>query len=111
MRYLMMIAGLESALPSDEEVVADPAHGDWLREMRRRGVLVTAARLRGSEDATSVQVRDDAVLIADGPFAESKEQIAGFALLDCRDLDEAIEVAAAHPVARVGVIEVRPLWE
>jgi hypothetical protein len=58
-----------------------------------------------------VQVRDGEVLVADGPFAETKEQIGGYCLVDCRDLDEAIEVASKVPGARFGTIEVRPIWE
>jgi hypothetical protein len=57
-----------------------------------------------------VCVRDQEVLIMDGPFAETKEQVAGYDILECADLDEATEVAAKHPVARYGVIEVRPFW-
>jgi hypothetical protein len=57
------------------------------------------------------RVRDGEVLLSDGPFAESKEQMGGFDLIECADLDEAIEVASKHPVAEFGVIEVRPLWE
>jgi hypothetical protein len=56
-----------------------------------------------------VRVRDDAVLLSDGPFAETKEQIGGFCLIDCADLDEAIEVASKHPAAAYGTIEIRPL--
>jgi hypothetical protein len=62
-------------------------------------------------DATTVRVRDAEVLLSDGPFAESKEQIAGFDIIECADLDEAIEVAAKHPVAAFGSIEVRPFWQ
>jgi hypothetical protein len=51
------------------------------------------------------------VLVSDGPFAETKEQIAGFDVLECADLDEAIEVASRHPVARIGTVEVRPFWQ
>jgi len=61
-------------------------------------------------DATIVRLRDKEVLIADGPFAETKEQIAGYDILECADLDEAIEVASKHPVAKFGVVEVRPFW-
>jgi hypothetical protein len=57
-----------------------------------------------------VRVRDDAVLLSDGPFAETKEQIGGFCLIDCADLDEAIEVASKHPAAGYGTIEIRPMW-
>jgi hypothetical protein len=79
--------------------------------MGRQGVLRGGARLRPSRDATTVRVRDGEVLLSDGPFAESKEQIGGTALIECENLDEAIEVASKHPVAEFGVIEVRPLWE
>jgi len=84
------------------------AFGD---EMGRRGVLQGGERLRPTTDATTVQVRDAKVLTADGPFAETKEQIGGFYLVDCKNLDEAIEVAAKIPGAHTGSIEVRPIWE
>jgi hypothetical protein len=58
-----------------------------------------------------VHVRDGDVVIADGPFAETKEQIAGLYVIECNDIDEAIALASAHPGARVGTIEVRPVWE
>ena len=73
------------------------------RRWTRRGVRLQGDRLRPASDATTVRVRDGEVLIVDGPFAETKEQIAGFDILECADLDEAIEVAAKHPVARFGV--------
>jgi hypothetical protein len=73
-------------------------------------VRLQGDRLRPISDATTVRVRDEEVLIVDGPFAETKEQIAGYDILECADLDEAIEVAAKHPVARFGAIEVRPFW-
>jgi hypothetical protein len=59
----------------------------------------------------TVQVRDGKVLISDGPFAETKEQIGGYCLIDCKDLDEAIEVAFQIPGVRTGTIEVQPIWE
>ena len=58
-----------------------------------------------------MRVRGEEVLLSDGPFAESKEQMGDYNLIECADLDEAIEVASNHPVARYGSIEVRPLWE
>ena len=67
--------------------------------------------MRPAEDATTVRVREEEVLLSDGPFAETKEWIAGYDIIECEDLDEAIEVASRHPVARFGSIEVRPLWE
>ena len=68
-------------------------------------------RLRPTSTATSVRIYDGDLVIADGPFAETKEQILGLIVVDCVDLDEAIEVAAQFPIARLGTIEVRPLWE
>ena len=67
-------------------------------------------RMESPENATTVRVRDGKTLTTDGPFAETKEWIAGFDLLECDDLDAAIEVAAAHPMAFVGRIELRPFW-
>jgi hypothetical protein len=81
----------------------------WIEEMTRRGILLDGDRLRPTADATTVRVRDDELLITDGPFAETKDQVAGCDLIECADLDEAIEVASEHPTARLGTIEVRPI--
>ncbi len=80
-------------------------------EMGARGVLQGGERLQPTTDATTVQVRNGEVLTADGPFAETKEQIGGYYVVDCKDLDEAIEVAAKIPRAANGTIEVRPIWD
>jgi hypothetical protein len=80
-------------------------------EMGARGVLQGGERLQPVTTATTVRVRDDEVVTSDGPFAETKEQLGGFYLVECKDLDEAIEVAARIPGARYGSIEVRPIWE
>ena len=105
MRYLMLVYVHESTDDGPAEVVP------WVDEMDGRGVRQFGSRLRPVSDATTVRVRGDDVLLSDGPFAETKEQIGGFDLLECKDLDEAIEVASKHPGARDGAIEVRPLWE
>ena len=86
-----------------------PTFDSWLDEMLARGVDVHGDRLRDVSDATTVQVRNREVLVSDGPFAETKEQIAGYDVIECADLDEAIEVAAKHPTACLGTIEVRPI--
>jgi hypothetical protein len=86
-----------------------PSIESWLEEMGSRGVLLHGDRLRYVSDATTVQVRDREVLVSDGPFAETKEQIAGYDVIACADLDEAIEVASKHPTAWHGTIEVRPI--
>jgi hypothetical protein len=114
MRYMLMICAdenaIEAASPEEEQAML-AEYGAFGDEMGRRGVLQTGERLRPTTDATTVQVRDGKVLTADGPFAETKEQVGGFYLVDCRDLDQAIEVASKIPGARHGTIEVRPIWE
>jgi hypothetical protein len=105
-KYVLLICGDESAAAH-----AQDGCGGWDDEMHRRGVLQSAAGLRPPSDATTVRVRDDMVLLSDGPFADTKEQIGGFCLIECADLDEAIEVAAKHPASGYGVIEIRPLWQ
>jgi hypothetical protein len=114
MRYLLLICTDESAdaAVSPDEAAAGMAEYDAFgEEMGQRGVLLSGARLRPTADATTVRVRDAEVLTSDGPFAETKEQMGGYFVVDCKDLDEAIEVAAKIPGARVGSIEVRPIWD
>ncbi len=82
----------------------------WFSVLQERGKHLAGDRLRPVEDATTVRVRGGERLVTDGPFAETREWIAGFDLIEVGDLDEAIEVAAAHPMARFGRIEVRPVW-
>jgi len=79
--------------------------------LRKSGRYVAAEALQRVETATTVRVRDGKVSITDGPFAETKEQLAGFYLIDAKDLDEALQVAAKIPPARAGSIEVRPVRE
>ena len=110
MRYMLMICGDESDHAKSPEEMRSEGFA-WFEEMDRRGVLRGGNRLRPGGDATTVRVRDDEVLLSDGPFAESREQMGGYDLIECADLDEAIEIASKHPVARSGAIEVRPLWE
>jgi hypothetical protein len=79
--------------------------------LRQNGVLIAAEALQPVETATTVRVRNGKLLVTDGPFAETKEALAGFYLIDARDLNEAIQVAAKIPPAREGSIEVRPVRE
>ena len=114
MRYILLICTDES---SDQAM--SPAEGEaqmagymkFGEDMTKRGVLKGGERLHPTSDATTVQVRDGELLTSDGPFAETKEQIGGFYLVDAKDLDEAIEIAAKIPGASKGSIEVRPIWE
>ena len=112
MKYLMLVCVAEDLrLSPAEEAEMERATLAWVAEMESRGVRVTGEALRGVSDATTVRRRGGEVLISDGPFAETKEQIGGFDILDCTDLDEAIEIAAKHPAARIGTLEVRPFWQ
>jgi hypothetical protein len=114
MRYLLTINTdeAEAAQASPEDTAAVTAEYMAFGEaMGKRGVLQGGERLYPSTDATTVRVRNGDVLTSDGPFAETKEQVGGFYLVDCKDLDEAIEVASKIPGARFGSIEVRPIWE
>ena len=114
MRYLLMICSDESAqeaLGADEQAECLAEYMAFGEEMGRRGV--SAAAPGSGRPATRRRCRSATArsLTADGPFAETKEQIGGYYLVDCKDLDEAIEVAAKIPGARLGTIEVRPIWE
>ncbi|WP_134111227.1 YciI family protein [Kribbella pratensis] len=106
MKYLLMICGD----PSGTEYATDGC-GGWSEEMEARGVVAGGAGLHPPHEATTVRLRDDELLLTDGPFAETKEQIGGFVLIDCADLDEAIEIASKHPAAGYGTIEIRPVLE
>jgi hypothetical protein len=112
MKYMLIHCIDEAAERSgdpDRRVPAAPSIESWLNEMEGRGVLLHGDRLRNVSVATTVQVRSQELLVSDGPFAETKEQIAGYDVIDCTDLDEAIEVASKHPTAWYGTIEVRPI--
>jgi hypothetical protein len=80
-------------------------------ELNSRGQYVIAAPLHSPSMATSVRVRDGKSMVTDGPFAETREVLGGFYLIDAKDLDEAIGIAARHPGARIGTVEVRPVME
>jgi hypothetical protein len=114
MRYLLLIAGDENtraAVSAEEDTATLNEYGEWVKAMADRGVLQGGERLRPASDATTVRVRNAEVLSTDGPFAETKEQLGGYFLVDCKDLDEAIEVASKLPGALTGSVEVRPIWE
>jgi hypothetical protein len=115
-RYLLLMCGDETAPQDAPHPLADdgteePCWMPWAREMEARGVLlVEGAQLQPTATATSVRNSGDEMLVADGPFAETKEQILGYDVIECTDLDEAIYAASRHPVALAGgVVEVRPV--
>jgi hypothetical protein len=110
MRYMLLICADENAeLTAEQKAEIGPTMDAWLKDVDGRGVRLLGSQLCPVSDATTVRMRGD-VLVADGPFAETKEQIAGFDIIECADLDEAIDIASRHPVARFGSVEVRPFW-
>jgi hypothetical protein len=114
MRYALLICTDESAEQAMSQAEGEAQFAGYMKfgeEMTKRGVLTGGERLRPTSDATTVQVRNGETVTSDGPFAETKEQIGGFYLIEAKDLDEAIEVAAKIPGAGTGSIEVRPIWE
>jgi hypothetical protein len=82
----------------------------WVDDLHARGIWLTGDQLAPPRRAKSVRVRGGKKLITDGPFVETKEAVGGFDLLECGSLEEAVEIAATHPLAEIGTIEVRPLW-
>jgi hypothetical protein len=122
MQYmLLMIAGPDDdadvaaapvqVAPSADEA-EEPCWMPWAREVTARGIVIKdGARLRPASTATTVSLRDGEVLLSDGPFAETKEQIVGYNVIECANLDEAVETASRHPVVTLfgGRAEVRPI--
>ncbi len=82
----------------------------WVDELRAKGIWQIGDQLAPPRRAQTVRVRGGKTLVTDGPFAETKEAVGGFDLLECGSLEEAVEIAATHPLAAMGAIEVRPLW-
>jgi hypothetical protein len=109
MKYLLFICADGLPAPADLAVMQRECPG-WVEEMERRGVRLLGRELDLPETAATVRVRDGETLVTDGPFAEAKEFIAGFDVLECADLDEAIEVAAKHPSSWFGTVEIRPFF-
>jgi hypothetical protein len=111
MKYALLICDDEVDAPTNAQLAVDPGHTAWLAELDRRSDVQAMARLRPVVDATTVRVRDGEALVSDGPFAETKDFVGGVVLLECADLDEAIAIAAGHPYASRGCVEIRPVWE
>ena len=118
MRYALLIVDSETASPSPEP--PDPAlsaqvleaYSDYTQMLKGRGHYLGGEALQANPTATTVRVQDGKPIITDGPFVEAKEALGGFYLIEARDLDEALELAAQCPGATFGgAIEVRPVWE
>src|SRR5919108_4139673 len=114
MQYLLLIFDDERVwgeMSEEERGKLYAQYGTFTNELRESGALVSADQLQPSTTATLVQVRDGETLTTDGPFAETKEQLGGYYLIEAESLDEAIEWAARIPGARDGKIEIRPVHD
>ncbi len=114
MKYLLLIYGdnsapMDPAQPETKEILE--AYATFNDEINGRGIHLGSNALQPISTATTVRVRDGDVLVTDGPFAETKEALGGYYLVECADLDEALEVASKIPGAMFGSIEVRPVWD
>jgi hypothetical protein len=112
MQYLLLIYDAEAAwakLSPAEQGAVYQEYGQFTQEITQKGKFLGGHQLQPIASATTVRVRDGKRLVTDGPFAETKEQLGGFYLVDAKDLDEAIALAARIPSARMGSIEVRPI--
>ena len=115
MKYLFLICveapGNEPAEESVNAAGGPMPVEQWVTEMDGSGARLYGNRARPGSDATTVRVRNGDVTVLDGPYAETKEQIAGFDVIEAANLDEAIEIAAKHPMAWAGMVDVRPFWD
>ncbi|HEY2372559.1 MAG TPA: YciI family protein [Gaiellaceae bacterium] len=113
MKYLMLVcwdAEHMNAQTEPEQPEESKESFLWLDDVQARGIWVTGDQLAPPRRARTVRVRDGKKLVTDGPFIETKEAVGGFDILECDSLEQAVEIAAAHPLAEMGTIEVRPLW-
>lgn len=114
MKYLLLVCWGTDVMDGQTE----PAPGEereeegfpWLDDLQKRGIWVTGDQLAPPRRARSVRVRDGKAIVTDGPFVETKEAVGGFDIIEAGNLEEAVEIAAGHPVAQIGTIEVRPFW-
>jgi hypothetical protein len=114
MRYLLLIYGPPfdpSSVPPEVMEGQNAAYAAYTKDVLDRGIMKGGEALQPSTAATSVRVRDGETLVTDGPFAETREQLGGYYLLDCKDLDDAIRWAARIPDATHGTVEVRPVMD
>jgi hypothetical protein len=114
MKFLMLVCwdtkSMDARTWPDPNETPDEGSFPWLDDLQARGIWVTGDRLAPPHRARTVRVRDGKPIVTDGPFTETKEAVGGFDILECGSLEEAVEIAAGHPAAQSGTIEVRPLW-
>ena len=113
MQYVLLIyvdEGVTDSLPPDERGAYFQGYATFEGEVQQRGIKTGGQPLQPVSTATTIRIREGDTLITDGPFAETKEQLAGFYVLECENLDEAIALAGKMPDAQYGAIEIRPVF-
>ena len=115
MKYLLLVCWDVTRMdaqiePGPSDAPKEPEGFPWLDDLQKKRKWITGDQLAPPRRARTVRVRNGKPMITDGPFAETKEAVGGFDIIDCDSMEEAVEIASAHPVARSGAIEVRPLW-
>jgi len=116
MKYLLLVCWDAERMngQTEPEPGSAPTEDDegfpWVDDLQAKGIWLTGDQLAPPRRARSVRVRAGKKLVTDGPFTETKEAIGGFDLIECGSFDEAVDIAASHPLAEIGTIEVRPLW-
>ncbi|MGH7308529.1 MAG: YciI family protein [Candidatus Rokuibacteriota bacterium] len=111
MKYMLLIYGDEKALSEPERAACYVESTQLAHEIKASGQYLAANPLHPTATATSVRVRNGKRLVTDGPYAETREQLGGYFLIDAKDLDQAIAIAARIPMAQRGTVEVRPVLE
>lgn len=111
MRYMLLIYGEENALDDVERQQCYQESAQLAHRLNAAGQFLATAPLQDTATATSVRVRNGKPFVTDGPFAETREQLGGYFLIDAKDLDEAVAIAAQIPGARRGTVEIRPVVE
>ena len=114
MKFLLLVCWdaerMDAQVEPDPNDTPDEESFPWLDDVEARGIRITGDQLAPPRRARSVRVRDGKTIVTDGPFATTKEAVGGFDIIECGSLEEAVEIAAGHPVAQSGTIEVRPFW-
>jgi hypothetical protein len=117
MKYLLLVCWDAERMNAQDEPEAGAAETQdeeegfpWVDDLQAQGIWITGDQLAPPRRARSVRVREGKTMVTDGPFAETKEAVGGFDLIECGSFEEAVDIAASHPIAQMGAIEVRPLW-
>jgi hypothetical protein len=108
MKFMLLICNDESFRPPP---VLEPEVIAWVEEVKRRGARISGSRFRPATEAKTIRIRGGKRSLADGPVVQARERITGYELVDCATMDEAIELASAHPMSALGSIELRQLWQ